>query len=461
MESKSTNVAIIVVIVAFVGVVALGVISAVAIYGVKKYVTTAKDAEGRKALIGWSDGIAECAARRGGLPPSSPAVPPALTDVAGKKYVSAPSDWADPAFSCAGFSLTAPQHHQYQWVRVTERAGVARTIGDYNGDGTPDSVLELEVICTGGSCQRGAAVTETHPAAGTSATTLATGSSAPAAPSQTRYLVLGIVVMVMTLLSAAVGIWQLIVAFRVSLGWGLIVMFVPCGALVFVLKHWELAKKPFLAQLGLAFVFVVTMFLAGAMEAVLAPRAAAAAAVPSTPATATLPAPTAAPERPPVPIPVLKGAPAELNTVMGRARALANDWQPEAALLGIEAKGVVAGQIQTENGGIATLTFGPSKFDTTTVRTGYFVVTYDKTGLRSEAQATVAGKPTEALPEPMCAPEDVYTQATGGEHTVVTLRYAFDASKRAAWLVTSDATPAAKPRGFDSQTCGPLQELRR
>ena len=40
----------------------------------------------------------------------------------------------------------------------------------------------------------------------------------------------------------------------------------------------------------------------------------------------------------PVALPEMGGKSVDLSTVMGRARGLANAWQPEAALLGIEAR---------------------------------------------------------------------------------------------------------------------------
>lgn len=44
-------------------------------------------------------------------------------------------------------------------------------------------------------------------------------------------------------------LWWVIAAFRVSVLWGLLVLFVPIMPLMFLLVHWEDAKKPFFCVL--------------------------------------------------------------------------------------------------------------------------------------------------------------------------------------------------------------------
>ena len=46
------------------------------------------------------------------------------------------------------------------------------------------------------------------------------------------------------------GIGMLIVAFRESVLWGIGCLLIPLVSLIFVLSHWDEAKKPFLIQLG-------------------------------------------------------------------------------------------------------------------------------------------------------------------------------------------------------------------
>ncbi len=45
------------------------------------------------------------------------------------------------------------------------------------------------------------------------------------------------------------GIMLLIKAFQASVWWGLGSLFVPFVSLIFVISHWQVAKKPFLISL--------------------------------------------------------------------------------------------------------------------------------------------------------------------------------------------------------------------
>lgn len=140
----------------------------------------------------------------------------------------------------------------------------------------------------------------------------------------------------------------------------------------------------------------------------------------------------------------------DLSTVMGRARKLADHWQPEAALLGIEAT-LHHGKLQTQEGAQAKLTFGPSRFAPSPTAKGLFVVVYDQSGLRG---APAAGSPSRALPEPMCAPEHALAQVRALGEGPFSLRYALDASQRPMWLVSSSASPEQQ-RLLDPQDCQP------
>jgi hypothetical protein len=63
--------------------------------------------------------------------------------------------------------------------------------------------------------------------------------------------ILGMLLLVVGLIIAAVGgIWLLVVAFQESILWGLGSLFIPLVGLVFVIMHWEVAKKPFLINIG-------------------------------------------------------------------------------------------------------------------------------------------------------------------------------------------------------------------
>ncbi len=130
----------------------VGVVSVIAMYGVRKYIVNAKRAEAQTIAAELARGIARCANQRGHLPPTSGPVPADLAGVRGMKYQSAARDWMDEAFACAGFSLTHPQYFQYQWVKQGDHGGVVQAIADLDGDGQPDQEHRIVVVCEHGQC---------------------------------------------------------------------------------------------------------------------------------------------------------------------------------------------------------------------------------------------------------------------------------------------------------------------
>ena len=46
------------------------------------------------------------------------------------------------------------------------------------------------------------------------------------------------------------GIWLLVVAFQTGVWWGLGSLLLPLISLIFVILHWQVAKKPFLISLA-------------------------------------------------------------------------------------------------------------------------------------------------------------------------------------------------------------------
>ena len=61
---------------------------------------------------------------------------------------------------------------------------------------------------------------------------------------------LGMILMVVGYIFALVcGIWLLVVTFQTSIGWGIGSLLVPFVSLIFVITHWDVAKKPFLYNL--------------------------------------------------------------------------------------------------------------------------------------------------------------------------------------------------------------------
>jgi len=157
---------IVLAIVFVVAVPLLGVFSALAIYGVRKYLVNAKMGEGQVNVTALAKGIARCGGETDpttnkprGLPETSLAVPATLGEIKGMKYQSAPGEWSDPAYSCAGFRMLGPQYFQYRWEKRSQTTGAAVAIGDLNGDGAADGAFEQPVSCTAsGSCTLGALV---------------------------------------------------------------------------------------------------------------------------------------------------------------------------------------------------------------------------------------------------------------------------------------------------------------
>jgi type IV pilus assembly protein PilA len=138
----------------------IGVLAALAIYGVRKYLTNAKSAEARTGL-GRLAKDAQLAFEKekmtGGIvllggtrdiahelcPNIAVMVPALLTDVSNKKYQSSPSEWNSNGWECIKFSMNDPQYFQYQYEATTAVPAVAgnkftaHAHGDLDGDGTP------------------------------------------------------------------------------------------------------------------------------------------------------------------------------------------------------------------------------------------------------------------------------------------------------------------------------------
>jgi hypothetical protein len=64
-----------------------------------------------------------------------------------------------------------------------------------------------------------------------------------------------------SLIGVVYGIILLIKAFQVSIWWGLAYLLIPFAALVFIIMHWEVAKKPFLMSLLSIPFFIVGIIL--------------------------------------------------------------------------------------------------------------------------------------------------------------------------------------------------------
>ena len=138
----------------------VGVLAALAIYGVRRYILNSKTAEARNG-IGQMAKDASAAYSREGMDPSvlelgnstgvsnklcdsaSP-VPAAADSIKGKKYQSKPSEWAGGSqfagWSCVKFSMQDPQYYMYNYTASGSAAAgdgfTAIANGDLDGNGT-------------------------------------------------------------------------------------------------------------------------------------------------------------------------------------------------------------------------------------------------------------------------------------------------------------------------------------
>ena len=155
----------------------IGVLAALAIYGVRKYLTNAKTAEARTALGRMSKDVtvayekesvqegtinlrdeAEIAHR---LCSNAAPVPATLAQVANKKYQSTPEDWTTtPAivtttgnevaagWTCLKFSMDSPQYYRYSYTYTGDPTAAAaeddeftvNAEGDLDGDTRPSNL---------------------------------------------------------------------------------------------------------------------------------------------------------------------------------------------------------------------------------------------------------------------------------------------------------------------------------
>jgi type IV pilus assembly protein PilA len=146
----------------------IGVLAALAIYGVRKYIANAKTAEARNSLGQMGKDASAAYAREGmagavltlgsvaGVSnklcnKASAKVPAAIATVKGQKWQSSPADWAvdsatfQTGFACLKFTMTDPQYYMYGYDSngAGDTTGYfnATAEGDLNGDGTASMFL--------------------------------------------------------------------------------------------------------------------------------------------------------------------------------------------------------------------------------------------------------------------------------------------------------------------------------
>lgn len=162
----------------------IGVLAALAIYGVRKYVTNSKTAEARQMLGRISkdavaayarekmDGAILSAGSSTGVSQNlctvSTLVPASIDAVQGKKYQSAPSDWSNAAWTiqqgwkCLRFGIEGPQYYQYQYLNDTADTFEAVANGDLDGN-TTQSKFQMKGKVESGQVLVSPTVIETNP----------------------------------------------------------------------------------------------------------------------------------------------------------------------------------------------------------------------------------------------------------------------------------------------------------
>lgn len=107
-----------------------------------------------RALSRLAEGLQQCAAAQGKLPPSSDWVPASLELVAAKRTVVPDAEWRQSeAFACSGFALSDGQSFQIRWLRDGSRIGKVTARADLTGDGQVDLQISAAVSCTPRGCR--------------------------------------------------------------------------------------------------------------------------------------------------------------------------------------------------------------------------------------------------------------------------------------------------------------------
>jgi len=147
----------------------VGILAALAIYGVRKYMASAKSAEAKNSLgqlskdassaynrehmaaailaNGSSAGVSNAICKA-----AAATVPATAAGVKGSKYQSAATEWdaadKDTGWSCLKFSMAEPQYYRYSyttsvWTGADGDKYEAKAFGDLDGDGT-ESTFEMD-----------------------------------------------------------------------------------------------------------------------------------------------------------------------------------------------------------------------------------------------------------------------------------------------------------------------------
>jgi type IV pilus assembly protein PilA len=154
--------------------------------GMKKYINASKQAEARSNLgtlaraarVAYeTEKISEVIDPSSTMPPralcasATNMVPASISDVAAKKYMSAPSDWstgsATAGWKCLKFEISTPQYYQYGYT-ASGASNVGDSFsaiahGDLNGDGKTSTFEMTGKIDAAKDLALAPAIKETNP----------------------------------------------------------------------------------------------------------------------------------------------------------------------------------------------------------------------------------------------------------------------------------------------------------
>jgi type IV pilus assembly protein PilA len=119
----------------------IGVLAALAIYGVRKYLLNAKTAEAKEGMPSTTLTLNASAGITHRLCPPAALVPTSKDSIKGQKWQSSPANWTGTGWNCLKFSMKDPQYFQYQYYSSGTTGTASETFvvnahGDLNGDGT-------------------------------------------------------------------------------------------------------------------------------------------------------------------------------------------------------------------------------------------------------------------------------------------------------------------------------------
>lgn len=131
----------------------IGVMSTLAVHGVRRYIARSKTAEathnlGRIARAVRSQAEAGTCGKKVCpvfFPASAPSVPKVTPK--GEKYSSTKADWNQPAWKALQFEISLPQYFRYTWITSKDRKKIEiLAYGDFNGDGKESTFKMVGVV---------------------------------------------------------------------------------------------------------------------------------------------------------------------------------------------------------------------------------------------------------------------------------------------------------------------------